>query len=315
MNSKLIGIIIIFVLFICCEENITKTKEIDTPSILTKPQISNITENSIEISWQTDIPCKSKVIYVRPGEIDTIIRGSEEFRQNHSYNISGLINNQEYYIKTASINEQDLSYISEIDTFFTLHSTTQCWEYFENSEYNLAKISFSGLYEIYPQDNDVISGCAWSNLKIDSLDESIDFFTLLYELNSNNTDALAGLTISNYLSGDISNSIEFGELLLEKDTIDIFAQGQDYDPLSNPFYIFDYDTSINNLDISIILSENYFLDMDYEKAKQQLDFLMPDNSLHPHDTTSWQINNITFDNYYDALEAYIENLKFIFDFL
>ncbi len=312
-SIKLFILLLLISFLIFCENTITKIQRAPLPDIVTNMEISEVTENSAIITWETDSPCSTKIKYTLSGSTDTLILSSRTLSQTHQFNLNALQENSQYDFYTYSININNKATRSQLHQFTTLPSLETAWEKYQSANYTEAKVIFQDFSVLEQNIKLTALGLGWCFLQLDSLQKTITNFTKIYNSDPSDMDGLSGLSIAYYLSDNIVKAINFGEMLMAEDTIDIMEEGPDYDPLRSPFYVFQYDTTVSNIDVSMLLADSYFQQNLYEKAQQQIDFLRPDNILHPHDSTSWQLADKKFTSYENALQAYIDQI--LVDFL
>lgn len=294
---------------VSCEQNIVKTTPIPSPVFLQGPLVTPVLSDQATIQWTTDMPCCSKVRYIS-NEVaesdDTLEILNEEYRQEHWFTIKPLNDNQTYHFRAISTNQDQQSVTSQLLNFRTKISLNHCWSLFESGNYAEALQAFEALAD--EESEEILLGLAWSSLRIDSLQQALENFENLYTINYQNSNALTGICIANYQIGLYLESIIYGELLWQQNT------EQPASP-ERPFYVFEHDTSINNVDISIILAKAHLHYFRFDEVQKELDFLVPDNQLNSSDSATWKIDISVFSSYESVLRAYVDSLQYWFEFL
>lgn len=297
-STLTIGSIIIITTIIRCEKEVIKINEDTFPPVIEYgPEVLEISDSSATIFWITDEPCSAQVKYGISSSSDTLTKSDTEFRQNHLIILDNLSPNTSYFHKT--VNFDILGNIAESDVYiFTTkvdigNFLVYGWEAFETGNYSDAEDYFRQYVQFNSTSVEGFTGLGWSQLKLDSLENSINSFSNALDINEDYINALSGLILSLYQTRDDIPVTIYGEQLFEQDSL----------------YIFEHDTSYNYRDIHLILADSYnSLEMT-EDAQIQVDIIFPENGLDPSVSASWLVDNITYLTYEEALTAVIEYLK------
>lgn len=292
------GIILTILTTICCEKEVVKVIEDTIPPIITsEPVILEISDSSSTIFWITDEPCSVQVKYAISASSDTITQSDSEFRQNHLITLTNLNSNTIYNYKTVNFDVSGNITESNINTFATEVDTENLisygWDAFETGNYSDAEDYFHKYIQFYSTSVEGFTGLGWCQLKLDSLENSINSFFEALDINEGYINALSGLILSLYQTRDDISVTIYGKQLFEQDSL----------------YEFEHDTSFNYEDIYLILADSYNLLGMMKDAQIQVDFIFPENGLVPGNSASWVVDNITYSTYEEALTAVIEYLK------
>ena len=109
-------------------ELITPSEHYAIPLIISEIQISNTTDSSVIVSWQTDRPATSQVEYGENDTYDLITTPDKTLATNHSITLTGLEANTTYGFKVKSEDVAGNKTTSEAETFITLSTSATAVE-------------------------------------------------------------------------------------------------------------------------------------------------------------------------------------------
>ena len=296
-STLTIGFIIIITTIIRCEKEVIKIKEDTLPPVIEYgPEVLEISDSSATIFWITDEPCSAQVKYGISSSSDTLTKSDTEFRQNHLIVLDNLNPNTSYFHKTVSFDISCNIAESEVYIFTTKvdigNFLVYGWEAFETDNYSDAEDYFRQYVQFNSTSIEGSTGFGWCQLRLNSLQNSINSFFEALDINEDYINALSGLILSLYQTRDDISVIIYGKQLFEQDSL----------------YVFEHDTSYNYRDIHLILADSYnSLGMEKD-AQTQIDFVFP-NNLNPDSSETWVLDDSTYSSYEDALTALIEYLK------
>lgn len=302
LNQMITTFLIIFIFsFISCEKEIIKVREDKIPpEFMTEIILKNITDTSVSISWETLEPAAATVQYIVAGQTDTLSITDPEFRQYHSMEIRDLQPSTGYFIQAICADEKDNQSRSLLLSFQTLQSfnmlISEGWAAFESQDYQQGLVCFIETTTRNNSESDSYNGLGWCLLYLDSLARARTEFNKAISLNNDNYDALAGMTIAFYRDSLINQLIPVGERIIE------LAPTTIQDPLNNPYYIFEHNTTITNLDIIWYMADSYFRLKSYPMCRQMLEMLLVEETPSPD-------NYSTENEYIDVLRDCLEQLK------
>jgi len=183
------------------------------------------------------------------------------------------------------------------------------WMNFEKSYFDSSLYYFSEYLDNVPNDFDALLGAAWSYCKISHADSAKKYFDRSLELNRDNDDAVAGKALNSYKQSLFGQALTYSKIIHNK-SINYWSNNwETYNPLDSAFYVFQHDSTFDNLDLALILADSYYKTLNYNDSKTVIYFLYPNVKVHPYIPNSWEINSIKYENYEDALGALIDSLK------
>jgi tetratricopeptide (TPR) repeat protein len=173
--------------------------------------------------------------------------------------------------------------------------TAEGWRLFEADDFAGAKPSFSQALARDINFADAYNGRGWCNLFLDLEDEAITDFDTANTKELDKPDAFVGLAAIYVGNQEFTKAITNTKAALFMDST----------------YQFSHKTSIDYLDLHLILAQAYYglggayLDL----AQQEVDYLNPDNNLDPAQSTTWIINGVNYGSYAEALLKEIQRLE------
>jgi tetratricopeptide (TPR) repeat protein len=187
---------------------------------------------------------------------------------------------------------------------------SQGWTYFEDGQFDSARVQFEEALSIEPDLADAHNGLGWSILFLglppsnEPLDEAVTAFERAIDLELYAADPQVGLAIAHQAEGDYEAAVDYALEALDLE----------------PTYSFRHRQSVNYLDVRIVLAQSYFHmgESHYPEAQAQVDILEPGNGLDPEDESSWRVDldrdgqiesGETFGSYTEALMELIELLQ------
>ena len=316
---KLLSISIIFLFFLFnCEKKITRQRNPEKPQGFNQsPQVDNIHFLSADFSWSTIEPCSSNFFYweskiqVTDSNKNKIL--FNKFRQNYSTSLMGLTPETKYNFQVLIVNQYNQSVFSDILDFTTSldysNFDLKGWRSFENMDYDSAAYYFSTYLSYEPKNFESLLGYAWTNIRTNKLDTAENLLESSKIIQNDNNDVLSGFVLKYYMQSNFFMAELNGQQIHEKALDFKESQPSTYNPLKNPYYVFKYDSTYNNLDIALILADSYYYQSNIEYASFMVEFLHPNFKLLPHLPQSWQVDSINYDTYENALNALIDSLK------
>jgi tetratricopeptide (TPR) repeat protein len=173
--------------------------------------------------------------------------------------------------------------------------TAEAWSLFESADYDGAKAGFEEALSKDANYADAYNGRGWSYGFLDMKDEALVDFQSAINKGLDKPDAHVGL------AGLYLGKEEFQSAA----THAWAALSMDSD------YSFSHKSSINYLDLHLILAQAYYgLGDDYlDSAQVQVDYLNPANHLDPTDPNTWKVSGQTYATYPEALLKEIQRLE------
>ena len=134
-----LGFLALILTVLHCEKEVIKVKDdVTAPVITIVPEVS-VSDSSALIQWITDEPCSVQVKYWINATTDTLLESDDEFRQNHSVLLSGLIPLTTYSFYTINYDIAANSTASAAASFSTVVDTSNLivygWLAFEGQNY------------------------------------------------------------------------------------------------------------------------------------------------------------------------------------
>jgi len=293
MKKYFVILCMVAILFgVGCEKEVIELVEDVTPPVVSDFAVV-VTDSSVAVSWVTDEPCSVEVRYWTSDKI-VERRSDPEYRQNHTVVIEGLKDSTTYRYCAISYDMWDNFTVSDTFYFTTRLNLRKillnAWKRFEAGDYQVAFGEFERYIEFGGDSLDAYCGLAWSKFFIDYSDTSVyRNFSKVIGLQPNNTDALAGLSYYAYCDSDFVGAVDFGRELL---TVD-----------SN--YVFIHDTTINYIDINIIIARGLFELEIYQNVENYIGRVM-NVYVDEDDPDTWVVDGVKFDTYEEALDKLIE---------
>jgi tetratricopeptide (TPR) repeat protein len=173
--------------------------------------------------------------------------------------------------------------------------TAEAWDLFESADYDGAKSGFEQALSKDGNYADAYNGRGWSRGFLGLKDEALADFQSALAKGLNKPDAHVGL------AGLYLGKEEFQNAA----THALAALSSDSD------YSFSHKSSINYLDLHLILAQSYYgLGGDYlDSAQVEVDYLNPANHLDPADPNTWTVSGQTYATYPEALLKEIQRLE------
>jgi tetratricopeptide (TPR) repeat protein len=171
----------------------------------------------------------------------------------------------------------------------------QGWGLFESDHFSDAKARFSQAMAKDSAYADAYNGRGWCNAFLDLEDEAISDFLAANLKGLSQPDAYAGLAAIYVGDQKFQSAITSAKNALAMD----------------PTYQFSHKTSVDYLDLHLILAQAYYgLGGEYlDSAQQEVDYLNPANDLNPADPMTWVVDGITYPTYAEALLKEIQRLE------
>jgi len=296
--SKLYNTLLCFTLFLILTlffncEKITYTFDDTDPQISISPTVTSTTDSTATIYWETNEACHIEVKYGISTDYDSVYKG-EENRELHTVTLSGLIPYTEYHYKVYNWDFADNGPIKSDDlTFHTIHNEysflREGWVQYSGGNYSAALSLFYESFNRNPFIPATYAAMGWAQLRLDSLGAARESFATAYLLNPYLNINLAGLAILSMIDNQPENAINYANQVLSND----------------PEWIYEYNESISNLTMHLILAEAYYQLQQIEKAQYELDIAWPENGLDPNIPATWVIGEQEYESYAEALIAAI----------
>ena len=169
------------------------------------------------------------------------------------------------------------------------------WGLFESDDFSDAKAKFGQAIAKDTAYADAYNGRGWCNAFIDLEDEAISDFDAANIKGLSKPDAYAGLAAIYVGDQEFQSATANAKSALSMD----------------PTYQFSHRTSIDYLDLHLILAQAYYgLGGEYlDSAQQEVDYLNPGNNLNPADPLTWVVGGVTYHTYAEALLKEIQRLE------
>ena len=275
-----------------CEKTVYTFDNTD-PQIISDPKVLFVTDSTATIFWVTDEACNSKIKYGKTTDYDSVYI-EEENRENHTVTLVDLIPYMQYHYKVYNWDFADNGPVKSEDlTFTTLHNEysllREGWVQFAEGDYDSAQSLIYKSLSINPYLPDTYAAVGWTQMRLDSIDATEESFQKAYSLNPYLLITLAGFAVINQFGEEPLNAINYANEVLNKD----------------PEWVFEYNPSINYKTMHLILAECYYQTQQLEQAKNEIDFLWPENGLDPNIPATWVINGTVYNSYAAALIAAI----------
>jgi len=300
MKKISIILVLTIVFLVNCEREIIKIIEDTDPPVILEPlTVLEVTDTSAILYWETDEPCSSVVCYWQSGDTNMVVLNEDQYRQSHRFELIDLKDSTLYRCFATSFdlwgNFTSTDTVGFLTVFNFIKYLGIAWNYFENGDYQSSLNYFYKYLEYDSTSLDAYIGIGWSKLFIDKTDSTIfqDFIKVLGSLNPHR-DAICGAALYGYYDSIYVFVIEQGEQLLQLDST----------------YVFQHDTSINYIDIYVILARAYFMTGDIEDCFYYLGKFSDIDSLvsiepDPDDSETWTIGEHVFETYEDAYDRYL----------
>ncbi len=282
----------------CGSKNPTEPKTFPKPNITVAPAVSDITDATATVTWETDIESSTVVKYgFLSGQL--IFNDSSYVTQTqHSALLSGLRSNTNYYYKVQSTSKGGTVSSEEL-TFKTGLGLADLapagWAEYEKGQIRNAIAYFKALYAKLPTSPDALNGLGWcyADASVDSMSQALAYFSKAIQQKLNFSDAMVGLGFVNLALKKYGPCIENLAKVLTL----------------NPNYTFSHNSKVDSKDLRLGLAEAYFYIQDFPSAQTQVTVLAPANGLNPADSATWLVDGKNYGSYAEALLAYIEKLK------
>ena len=288
--------ILLGVVFLSCGKKGTEPET--RPRIVSSPQVSDLADASVRISWWTDQSADSRIDYGMSSGVYDSARVEEAEGTYHSLLLTGLRMSTTYYFVVGSSNENG-TVVSEEDTFRTdvsvAYLVEQGWSCYEDGSYHEAVDHFRAALA---RDDGLVAsynGLGWSYASsvVDSLERARESFDQALILQADLWDGYAG-------RGCVHLALKAYDEAVS-DLLTVLDNDPDYAFLHNPL--------VTHEDLRLALAECYFYKNRYASAQEQVDALAPENGLNPADSGSWVVDATVYATYEEALLALIEALK------
>jgi tetratricopeptide (TPR) repeat protein len=173
--------------------------------------------------------------------------------------------------------------------------TAEAWTLFESADYSGAKSGFEQALSKDANYADAYNGRGWSNGFLNLKDEALSDFQSAIAKGLDKPDAHVGLAGLYLGKEEFQNATTHAWAALSMDSD----------------YSFSHKSSINYLDLHLILGQAYYgLGGDYlDSAQVQVDLLNPANHLDPTDPNTWKVSGQTYATYPEALLKEIQRLE------
>jgi tetratricopeptide (TPR) repeat protein len=293
--KKVLVLFLSALLFSCGKESTAPKK---LPQIIVAPKISNVLQNSADITWETDIAATSVVRYgEKAGTYDYSIRNDAQDTQ-HVIRLSNLKSNIQYFFIAESATKDGSTTSAEFN-FTTLPSLDQlftlAWSAFQQKQYATAITYFTRILKDNTKNVSAMTGLGWcyASSAVDTLSRSLYYFDLALSVEAAYNDALAGRGLVLLALKAYNKTIEDLEKVLR----------------NNPAYVFSYDSSVDYRDLRLALAMAYYYKMDYVNCQTHINVLAPGNNLNPEQAATWVVDGVTYSSYAEALLARIEKIR------
>lgn len=315
IKKRTILFLFIIMLFIlnCEKEILVKRIPTDLPELTQLPKVENLLYSSANVSWSVNEPCTTRIDYWIPGNNDTLSISENEYRQNHTVQLLGLSSNTQYNFQVKCFNRYDYAITSNVYPFRTIFNYTNFvnkgWNSFESVNFDSAQYYFSHYLEYVPNNLEALNGLAWTFCKLNLPKSSLTYFDKALQINSSNDDVISGKALASYKMKSFPDAIKNAKTIHNIALTYWGDNWETYNPLDSAIYVFQHDSTFDNLDIALILADSYYNTLDYQSSQTVVKFLYPNSPVHPLIPDSWFINDITYNNYEGALGALIDSLK------
>ncbi|RKY47592.1 MAG: hypothetical protein DRP91_07340 [Candidatus Neomarinimicrobiota bacterium] len=292
-----IALVVLSLLLVMCEEKIIYKHETDPPVFQRVPEVVEVRDTSVVISWKTDEPTKADLYYWFT-EDSVLVQSEAEFRENHEILVRGLEPYTKYYYQVEIIDFEDNGPVkSRIDSFRTCHNEFSCarvgWVFLKENRVDSVMYYVDMGFAFDSLSPDILALLGWLRLKEDSLAMAKNLFYKSLRQDNLFEPALVGLSYLFLVSNDPDSSIILGEMT--------FADDAEWK--------YKYCPGINYRVARVILAEAYYQKGDLGSAQRQVDFIWSESGLIPDDPTTWKLGQEEFSSYEEALLAVILYLK------
>lgn len=297
-----------------CEKKILVQRDpSDVPEFAQSPAVDNILYSSAEVSWSINEPCTTQVHFWIPGASDTFRVSDDEFRQDHTARLLGLDDDTEYNFQVKCFNRYDYSNESKIYDFITIFDYTDFvekgWASFEKEDFDSSEYFFTEYLNYVPQSFDASKGAGWTFCKLNQSDSAEKYFDRALVINDQDDDVIAGKTLNSYKKSQYSESLKYGKIIHNK-ALNYWADNSEsYNPVDSAFYVFQHDSSFNNLDVSLMLADSYCQTLDFSSSRTVIYFIYPEIHIFPAKKDSWVVDSVKYEKFEDAMGALIDSLK------
>ncbi len=137
--------------------------------------------------------------------------------------------------------------------------TANGWTQFENGEYTLALNSFKEAIRASDTYVDAYNGAGWASARLQNLTDAASYFSQCLNLDANYADGLAGNTFLSHARKNYQTAVSDGNKLAT----------------NNPNWSFSHDTTLDILDIYLVLAESYFALQDFTNSLLQVQKIDP----------------------------------------
>lgn len=232
--------------------------------------------DSARVDWTTNELANSAVRYgldVSYGEVKT----DPELVVEHSVWLAGLIVDTTYYYVVESTDAHGNGpTISAGGSFRTEPTAAQWtargWTLFEAADYGGAQAAFEHAHSRDSLFADAWSGSGWAHLRGGEREAARLDFERCLSLDASHGDGGAGLAVALSALGEKDACADLCLSLL-----DTFGDS----------YEFEHDTTVNSVDLRILLAESYVHLLELELALEQVQVLDPGVELSPGDPETW----------------------------
>jgi tetratricopeptide (TPR) repeat protein len=173
--------------------------------------------------------------------------------------------------------------------------TADGWSLFESGDLDDAQLKFDEALTKDADYADAYNGKGWCAALLDQETEALSHFLMANDKGLDKPDAHVGLAGIYLGQEEFESAITHAWAALSMD--------------SN--YVFSHQTSIDYLDLHLILAQAYYgLGGDYLDSSQvQVDYLNPTNDLDPTNPATWTVNGQIYNSYAEALLKEIQRLE------
>ena len=270
-----------------------------TPPQVPRGVVGSVTGTTIKIFWTSNSdPDLSHYLLYMGTRTDSMYSYGGEITLTSKF-LNDLTAGTTYYFAVSAVdesgNESDQSTVLSLVPTSAAWSTSLGWASFTAGDYSTALGHFQAARSLVSDHADAFNGLGWSYLMLDDMTSARVEFQQAIVLGLPTKDADAGLAVVFRVIPSLPSAINHALTVLNSD----------------PLWVFTHRTSIDYLDMRLLLAQCYFRQGEswFDEAQAQVDILDPANGLDPADPTSWSVGSSTFATYGSALMTLIMDLE------
>jgi len=261
------------------------------------PNVLETDENSILITWTTNVPSDSRVRFGLNTKLeqDTLLNFESEY---HEVPLLRLSPDTVWYFEVESRSEYfPGKAVSQMDSLITPSDYRRSygleeylkigWNHMNESDYNAANSAFVRTLQLDAYSAEAHAGFAWSLLMLKLYpDDAFESLNRALSIDRNYADALAGRAVCYLIMERFTSAVS--------DLNSIFASDSSYSSPNMPALI--HTASLKTLE-----AYAYSQLGDLHRAEQACRMADPDFSITETDSESWVVNDIHYSSYAAAL--------------